>query len=267
MSSSLVVEPAPSNMGTSMGKSCPTLPARSGVSRLMVTPRVSGLERSQEKNLEPHFPEPVSSSTSSASFSCLPSHSPVTASGTVPRHSPMNGNGGRHNGSPPLSKPKPFLTLPGRSHSIYNINNRCANRRASSLKVLLYTMNFTGLIYFSLNGFVPCEYKHSLFLSSQEQHPSQTSICFICCVFLILHATPDSLHQCVSALQPGCRILRAPPTPIPSQLWAPVHVLTWPASTSPSATRSFPLNSSRYSQQECYFSLLSQSVDVFQLLA
>ncbi|XP_067433020.1 autism susceptibility gene 2 protein homolog isoform X1 [Thunnus thynnus] len=119
-----VVEPAPSNMGTSMGKSCPTLPARSGVSRLMVTPRVSGLERSQEKNLEPHFPEPVSSSTSSAPFSCLPSHSPGAASGTVPRPSPMNGNGGRHNSSPPLSKPKPFLTLPGRSHSIYNINNR-----------------------------------------------------------------------------------------------------------------------------------------------
>uniref|UniRef100_A0A3B4Z8J8 Fibrosin n=1 Tax=Seriola lalandi dorsalis TaxID=1841481 RepID=A0A3B4Z8J8_SERLL len=117
------VEPAPSNMGTSMGKSCPSLPARcGGVSRFMVTPRVSGLERSQEKSLEPHFPEPVSSSTSSASF-CLPSHSPVTASGTVPRPNPMTSNGSRHNGSPPLSKHKSFLTLPGRSHSIYNINN------------------------------------------------------------------------------------------------------------------------------------------------
>ncbi|XP_075950288.1 autism susceptibility gene 2 protein homolog isoform X2 [Anarhichas minor] len=116
-----VVEPTPSNMATSIGKICPPLPARcGGVSRLMVTPRVSGLERSQEKNLEQHFPEPVSSSTSSAPFSCLPS--PVTTSGTVPRSSPFNGNGGRHNGSPPLSKPKPFLTLPGRSHSIYNIN-------------------------------------------------------------------------------------------------------------------------------------------------
>ncbi|XP_037610643.1 autism susceptibility gene 2 protein homolog isoform X2 [Sebastes umbrosus] len=116
-----VVEPAPSNMGTSMAKICPPLPARcGGVSRLMVTPRVSGLERSQEKSLEQHFPEPVSSSTSSAPFSCLPS--PVTAPGTVPRSSPFNGNGSRHNGSPPLNKPKPFLTLPGRSHSIYNIN-------------------------------------------------------------------------------------------------------------------------------------------------
>ncbi|TNN51604.1 putative fibrosin-1 [Liparis tanakae] len=116
-----VVEPAPSNVGTTIGKICPPLPARcGGVSRLMVTPRVSGLERSQEKNLEQHFPEPVSSSTSSAPFSCLPP--PVTAAGTVPRSSPFNGNGSRHNGSPPLSKPKPFLTLPGRAHSIYNIN-------------------------------------------------------------------------------------------------------------------------------------------------
>uniref|UniRef100_H3CXJ8 Fibrosin n=1 Tax=Tetraodon nigroviridis TaxID=99883 RepID=H3CXJ8_TETNG len=104
-------------MGTSVGKSCPNLPARSGgVSRLLVTPRVSGLERSQEKSLEQHFPEPVCSSTSSAPFSRLPS--PITASATVSRPSPFNGNG-----SPPLSKPKPFLTLPGRSHSIYH-NNR-----------------------------------------------------------------------------------------------------------------------------------------------
>ncbi|XP_008312688.1 autism susceptibility gene 2 protein homolog isoform X3 [Cynoglossus semilaevis] len=116
-----VVDPAPSNMGTSMGKSCPPIPSRcGGVSRLMVTPRVSGLERSQEKSLEPHFPEPVPSSTSSAPFS-LPSHSPVPTSGTVPQLSPINGNGSRHNCSPPLSKPKPFLNRP---HSIYNINNR-----------------------------------------------------------------------------------------------------------------------------------------------
>lgn len=121
-----VVDPTPSNMGTSMSKSCPPLPSRcGGVSRLMVTPRVSGLERSQEKSLEPHFPEPVSSSsTSSASFPCLPSHSPVTASGSVTRPSPINGSSSHHNGSPPLSKPKPYHTLPGRSHSIYGVNNR-----------------------------------------------------------------------------------------------------------------------------------------------
>ncbi|XP_068161454.1 autism susceptibility gene 2 protein homolog isoform X3 [Antennarius striatus] len=117
-----VVEPTPSNMGTSMSKSCPSIPVHcGGVSRLMVTPRVSGLERSQEKSLEQHFPEPVCSSTSSAPFSWP---SPVAASGTVPRPSPFNGNSSRHNGSPPLSKPKPFLGLSGRSHSIFNINNR-----------------------------------------------------------------------------------------------------------------------------------------------
>ncbi|XP_047464550.1 autism susceptibility gene 2 protein isoform X3 [Mugil cephalus] len=126
-----VVDPAASNMGTSMGKSCPPLPARCGAaSRLMVTPRVSGLERSQEKSLEPHFPEPVPSSTSS----CLPSHSPVAASGAVPRPNPVNGNGGRHhNGSPPLSKPKPFLTLPGRPHYFPNSNPAKPQSSASSV--------------------------------------------------------------------------------------------------------------------------------------
>uniref|UniRef100_A0A3Q0RTC0 Fibrosin n=1 Tax=Amphilophus citrinellus TaxID=61819 RepID=A0A3Q0RTC0_AMPCI len=115
------VDPAPSNIGSSVSKSCPSLPmCCGGVSRLMVTPRVSGLERSQEKSLEPHFPEPVSSSTSSPSFSCLPSRSPVTTAGAVTRSSPVNGSGSRHNGSPPLSKPKPFHSFSGRPHSIYN---------------------------------------------------------------------------------------------------------------------------------------------------
>uniref|UniRef100_A0A3P9IHQ3 Fibrosin n=1 Tax=Oryzias latipes TaxID=8090 RepID=A0A3P9IHQ3_ORYLA len=115
VSTSKVADPASSN------KSCPPLPARCGVaSRLMVTPLVSGLERSQEKSQESHFPESVSSSTSSAPFSCLPSNSPAAAS--VTRPSPINGNSSRHNGSPPLSKPKPFVH--GGSHSIYNLNNR-----------------------------------------------------------------------------------------------------------------------------------------------
>lgn len=118
-----VVEPPVSSLGTSIGKNVPPLQTRCGsVSRLMVTPRVSGLKRSQEKSLEPHFPEPVTTSTSSASFSCLPSHSPVTASGTIPRPSTINGNTNRHNASSPLSKLKPFLTLPGRSQPMYGIN-------------------------------------------------------------------------------------------------------------------------------------------------
>uniref|UniRef100_A0A8C7XLB5 Fibrosin n=1 Tax=Oryzias sinensis TaxID=183150 RepID=A0A8C7XLB5_9TELE len=110
----VIADPAFSN------KSCPPLPARCGVaSRLMVTPLVSGLERSQEKSQESHFPESVSSSTSSAPFSCLPSNS---ATASVTRPSPINGNSSRHNGSPPLSKPKPFGH--GGPHSIYNLNNR-----------------------------------------------------------------------------------------------------------------------------------------------
>ncbi|XP_028331744.1 autism susceptibility gene 2 protein homolog isoform X3 [Gouania willdenowi] len=119
-----VVDSTPSTMGPS--KSCSPLPTHCRrASRLMVTPRVSGLERSQEKNLEPHFPEPISSSASSTSFSsCLPPHAPVTTSNAIARSSTINGNGSRHNGngsSPPLSKPKAFLLgLPGRSHPIYS---------------------------------------------------------------------------------------------------------------------------------------------------
>lgn len=109
------VDPSPSNLGTS-GKSCPPLSARCGsISRLMVTPRVSGLERSQEKSLEPHFTEPVSSSTSPSPIGCFYSPTVVKSSVAVPRPSPVNGNGARHNGSPPLSKPKPFLSLPLRA--------------------------------------------------------------------------------------------------------------------------------------------------------
>lgn len=107
------VEPSPSNLGTS-GKSCPPPSAScGGISRLMVTPRVSGLERSQEKSLESHLPEPVPSSTSSGpNFSCLSSHSPVTASVAVPRPSPVNGNSTHHNGTPSLPGPPPsFLEL------------------------------------------------------------------------------------------------------------------------------------------------------------
>lgn len=231
--SSLVAEPAPSNMGTSVGKSCPPLQARCGsVSRLMVTPRVSGLERSQEKSLEQHFPEPVCSSTSSAPFSCLPS--PVTVSGTVTRPSPYNGNGSRPNGSPPLSKPKPFLTLSGRSHSIYNINNR--SYKYFTIFPVIFTFFFCGSYSFGLHNFI----------SPQEQHPSQTSfIYFSSCIFLILHATPNSLYQ-------GLGILRFPATTIPDQLRDPVHILARPASSPTSAPRSHPLGWSRYTEQKTF---------------
>ncbi|XP_055085353.1 autism susceptibility gene 2 protein homolog isoform X5 [Periophthalmus magnuspinnatus] len=109
-----VVEPPVASMGSSIGKNAPQLQVRGGsVSRLMVTPRVSGLERSQEKSQEQNFPEPVTTSTSSAR---LPSHS------SVPRPNAVNGGSSRHNANSPLSKPKPFLTLPGRSQPMYGIN-------------------------------------------------------------------------------------------------------------------------------------------------
>ncbi|XP_014839437.1 PREDICTED: autism susceptibility gene 2 protein-like isoform X1 [Poecilia mexicana] len=125
------VDPSPSNLATA-GKSCPPLSARcGGISRLMVTPRVSGLERSQETSLEPHFPEPFSSSTSPGLI-CM--SSPVTASVAVPRPSPVNGNGTRHNGSPPLSKPKPY-GLPPRSQSIYNSSSAPVKTPSSASSV------------------------------------------------------------------------------------------------------------------------------------
>ncbi|XP_067100626.1 autism susceptibility gene 2 protein homolog isoform X3 [Osmerus mordax] len=125
-----VMEPTPVSMASSMAKGCPPLPARCGLSRLMVTPCVSGLERSQERSLEPPHPEPVSST--SYSFSCLPSHSPATAAS---RPSHLNGNNGfhqRHEPNPSLSKHKPFLSFPGRPHSIYNMGT--SNRSGTSVK-------------------------------------------------------------------------------------------------------------------------------------
>jgi len=105
-------------------------------------------------------------------------------------------------------------------------------------------------LWFVINSF-------GIFLLHQEQHGGQASLIgFIGCVFLILHASPDSLHQCVAALLQGLGTLRTPPTPIPSQRWGLVLILTWPSSSSPSAARRRPLDRSRY-RQECCFSLLS----------
>lgn len=129
LSRPVVLEPIPVSMA-SMGKGCPTLPlpGRCGLSRLAVTPRVSGLERSQERSLEPPYPEPLSTSPS-----CLPSLSP----GMVARPGQLNGSsdGLRHSAhpSPPHSKHKSFLTFPGRHPSIYSmgINNRSVTARSA----------------------------------------------------------------------------------------------------------------------------------------
>ncbi|KAG7280646.1 hypothetical protein CRUP_023265, partial [Coryphaenoides rupestris] len=135
---SRVMEPTPVSMASAMGKNGPSLPPpRCGaVGRLMVTPRVSGLERSQERSLEPPYPEPVStttttsssaasssllsSSTSSAPFSCLPPHpvSGIAAAAALNGGRPGQRNGvhGRHEPSPPMPKHKPFLTFQNPPH-------------------------------------------------------------------------------------------------------------------------------------------------------
>ncbi|KAL0984241.1 hypothetical protein UPYG_G00138950 [Umbra pygmaea] len=117
-----VLEPIPVSI-PSMGKGSPPRPGRCGLSRLAVTPRVSGLERSMERSLEPPYPEPLSTS-----FSYPPALSPAA----VARPGQLNGSTNdlhrpHHNHSPPRSKHKPsFLTFPGRNTSIYSmgVNNR-----------------------------------------------------------------------------------------------------------------------------------------------
>ncbi|XP_020309171.1 autism susceptibility gene 2 protein isoform X1 [Oncorhynchus kisutch] len=154
-----VMEPIPVSVASSMGKGCPLLPlpGRCGLSRLAVTPRVSGLERSQERSLEPPYPEPLSTS-----FSCLPSLSPAT----VTRPGQLNGGSSNglhphHDPSPPRSKHKPFLTFPGRHPSIYSmgINNRNgtsvkpqSSSAASSLSSMRPPTPSTGLSMSLMRG-------------------------------------------------------------------------------------------------------------------
>lgn len=129
----LAVDPVPSSMASAVANGCPLVPMHSRVSRLAVTPRVSGLERSQERSLDLPYPEPLSTSTSS-SLSCLPlSHSAPTATVTSLAEQ-VNGNGPHlhhrpqeRGNSPQRPKHKPFLTFPGRPTSnVYTmgINNR-----------------------------------------------------------------------------------------------------------------------------------------------
>ncbi|KAK0137570.1 Autism susceptibility protein 2 [Merluccius polli] len=140
-----VMEPTPVSMASSVGKNGPSLQSRcGGITRLMVTPRVSGLERSQERSLEPLYPQPISttssssSSTSSAPFPCLPPHSVATATSSVNRPSQRNGVHSRHELSPLQPKHKPFLTFQSQPHSgslaIYSmgINNRNNTSKTSA---------------------------------------------------------------------------------------------------------------------------------------
>ncbi|XP_043109423.1 autism susceptibility gene 2 protein homolog isoform X3 [Puntigrus tetrazona] len=100
------------------GNGCPLFLLNSSL--LSVTPRVSGLERSQERSMEQPYPEPISTSSSLPS---LAAHSTASVSNSLPEQ--RNGNGGpyhRHDPSPPQHKHKPF-PFPGKSQPIYS-NNR-----------------------------------------------------------------------------------------------------------------------------------------------
>ncbi|XP_052427152.1 autism susceptibility gene 2 protein isoform X4 [Carassius gibelio] len=99
---------------------CPLLPSNSSQPLLSVTPRVSGLQRSQERSMEQPYPEPISTSSSLPS---LAAHSTASVSNSLPEQ--RNGNGvpyHRHDPSPPQHKHKPFL-FSGKPQSIYS-NNR-----------------------------------------------------------------------------------------------------------------------------------------------
>uniref|UniRef100_A0A671KFY4 Helicase SRCAP-like n=1 Tax=Sinocyclocheilus anshuiensis TaxID=1608454 RepID=A0A671KFY4_9TELE len=122
---------------TAAGNGCPLLPSKSLQPLLSVTPRVSGLERSQERSMEQPYPEPISTSSSLPS---LAAHSTASVSNSLPEL--RNGNGGpyhRHDPSPPQHKHKPFPFL-GKSQSIYS-NNRSStsgkppSSSASSLSI------------------------------------------------------------------------------------------------------------------------------------
>ncbi|XP_050980187.1 autism susceptibility gene 2 protein isoform X3 [Labeo rohita] len=111
------------------GNGCPLLPSNSSLPLLSVTPRVSGLERSQERSMEQPYPEPISTSSSLPS---LAAHSTASVSNSLPEQ--RNGNGGphhRHDPSPPQHKHKTFLPFHGKSQSIFSVGS---NRSSTSGK-------------------------------------------------------------------------------------------------------------------------------------
>ncbi|TRY55147.1 hypothetical protein DNTS_032642 [Danionella cerebrum] len=109
---------------------CPLLPSNSSVPLLSVTPRVSGLERSQERSMEQPYHESISTSSSLPS---LAGHSSASVSNLLPEQ--RNGNGlhhHRHDASSPQHKHKPFLPFHSKSQSIFSVGN--SNRNSTSGK-------------------------------------------------------------------------------------------------------------------------------------
>ncbi|KAG5855035.1 hypothetical protein ANANG_G00044610 [Anguilla anguilla] len=135
-----VLESGPVSMGSSVTKSHPPSSSICGLPRLSVTPRVSGLQRSQERSLEPLHPDSLSSSFSSSTStsSCIPTYSLTTyvsctsATTTVPGQRNGDGHFQRCAPSPPQPKPKPFLSYPGPPLSHYTIG--LSSRNSTSAK-------------------------------------------------------------------------------------------------------------------------------------
>ncbi|XP_053496684.1 autism susceptibility gene 2 protein homolog isoform X1 [Ictalurus furcatus] len=114
-------------MASTVSNGCALLPSNSGPPRLSVTPRVSGLERSQERSLELPYPE----ATSTSSSLLLP-RSPASVSTSLAE---QNGNAAphhRHDCSPSQHKSKSFFSFPGRSQGVYGMGTN--NRNSTSVK-------------------------------------------------------------------------------------------------------------------------------------
>lgn len=120
----------PVSMASTVSNGCALLPSNSGPPRLSVTPRVSGLERSQERSLELPYPE----ATSTSSSLLLP-RSPASVSTSLAE---QNGNVAphhRHDCSPPQHKLKSLLSFPGRSQGVHGISmNRSVKFTALKIK-------------------------------------------------------------------------------------------------------------------------------------
>ncbi|KAJ8264631.1 hypothetical protein GJAV_G00151480 [Gymnothorax javanicus] len=134
-----VSEPAPVGMGSSVTKSLPPS-SFSVLPRLSVTPRVSGLQRSQERSSEPPHPDSLSSSFSSSTSTsaCIPTRAlssyPSCTSATATAPGQLNGDDRfpHRAQSPPQPKPKPFLSYPGGPQTHYTIGP--SNRNSTSTK-------------------------------------------------------------------------------------------------------------------------------------
>ncbi|XP_065129355.1 fibrosin-1-like protein isoform X1 [Paramisgurnus dabryanus] len=117
-------------VGPAAANGCPLLPSNSSIPLLSVTPRISGLERSQERSMEQPYPEPISTSSSLPS---LTAHSTASVSASLPEQ--RNRNGGphqRHNPSPAQHKHKPFIPFLEKSPSIFTIGSNNRSVRSST---------------------------------------------------------------------------------------------------------------------------------------